>query len=162
MCCAESLFARCYQTAEECQVFLAIWFISVGKTTSVGWNPIMEFCSCTIWDVRWKLRRGWKLRRNSILSENISLPQTFPLLIALFLLPPCCVSLPLLHDGWLCHAWLTSIFLSFWFIELSHNHLSSQIVAFYFSPDEVFVKRLDCFPVLFCLYYDFMYHRKLD
>lgn len=114
---------------------------------SVGWNPVKEFCSAPIWDVRWKYRRGVNVQRTFILFFS----PTLCFLISVFILPSCFVSLPVLPDVWLCDAWLTSIFFSFWFIALCHNDFYPPRFYPLFSQDEVFVKRLNLFLGPFCL-----------
>lgn len=88
---------------------------------SVGWNLVKEFCSTPISDVGWKFPKGVNVRWTSILSKTVLSPKLFPSLFLCSSCPSCSVSLPVLNDDWLCDVWLTSIFLSFWFIILCHN-----------------------------------------
>lgn len=159
-----------------------IWFISLGKTTLVGWNPVIEFCSAPIWDVRWKFRKGVNVQMTFIFSikkyfaQTLSLPYFFIHPALVFRFPSC--------PAWTLALWcLTHLYI---FVFLIHWILLQWLILpdcrfFFFTGWGVFEKtgpflwsfllklRKWSPPTLlriksytFTTQLDFMYHRTLN
>lgn len=158
MCCAEILFAWCYQTAEECQIFFWLWFDSYlwGKQP-----PHPGFPRLSRLEPRQRVLFRPNLGCQMEVQRRRECTEDFhPLLFPNSLLPYICIHPALLFHFPACSAWclalwcLTHLYLLLFLIycTLSQWLLSSQILAPFFTGWGV-CEETEPFPWTFLPYY---------